>query len=484
MGWKDTIRDDDTPPESDSTVKPASSWKDTIRDAPPSYLATKAREFADATADALPALGGIAGGILGTPADLVAGPLGNVAGAAAGGMVGKAGQNLYNSYMRPELAPKTKTEYVTTPVTEGVTEGLLQGVGEGIPVAARMAGDTPVGRFIKNKAKSALGSVASFATGVDKDAVLRQLNRPVETASMEGEKAVYNLGKKAIQDVDATGKTLGENVGLARDQLIAGQGQNKIAQSSIDEIVSDAEKFLERHKPSQQGKSAITDEQRQELKNWIKDIQSGNVEDFVKAREQLDHVDQLVAKYGAESLSPFERQQLALRGQMNDVLKELDPRFKAANEAFSTFKDQKSILGLGNEGRAESTINNLYGANKVGRQEAAEALLKPENMELARDISANKAFDDIGPAGSPHGLRNMIKVAGILPTAGAIIPITSPKVWKYGLRQLGKFGPVLEEAERRGPQAFSATYSILKRTNPEFKAIADDIEAKIRGENQ
>ena len=456
-----------------------------------------ARQFADTTADYLPELGGMAGGILGTPADIVAGPGGNIAGAALGGALGKAGQNLYNSYMRPELAPKKGSDYLSGPVTDGVIQGALSGVGEGIPIAGKAIASSPVGqrvastlspvgKYIAEKGKFALGKLGQLATGVEGEALTRQLERPAQTAAMEADDAVFNLGQQGIKEIEERGKTLGENVAGARQKLINSEGTFPVAQAERDRIVSEGESFLKRNRPSKSGYSAISPEQTKEYAKYLNDIKSGNVEDFVKMREHFDHVEALANKYGAQSLTPYERELIQLRGKMNEVLKAANPEFKGANEAFEKFAGNRSTLGLNSESKAESVFDNLYGANKTGKQQAAEEILSPKTFESAKDIAANKTIANAkGPAGSEFGLRNMIRIGGAVPTMGASILLTSPKAWKNGLRGLGRlgeslgsYGPILANAAARSPQALAATYSILAK-DPEFKKLIESIDPEL-----
>lgn len=117
------------------------------------------------TIDSLPMLGGVAGGILGTPADVVAGPMGNVAGAAVGGYLGTAAKNLINRYYDPKSAPQTTTDAITQPVVGGLEQGLMQGTGEAVTPylnqglkAAADAG-SKVSRWAGTKLLSSLGGV-------------------------------------------------------------------------------------------------------------------------------------------------------------------------------------------------------------------------------------------------------------------------------------------------------------------------------------
>lgn len=87
---------------------------------------------AKSTIDSLPMVGGIVGGILGTPADAITGPMGSIAGAGIGGYLGTATKNLINRYYDPKSAPKTTTEVLTQPIVGGVEQGLMQGSGEAV----------------------------------------------------------------------------------------------------------------------------------------------------------------------------------------------------------------------------------------------------------------------------------------------------------------------------------------------------------------
>jgi hypothetical protein len=120
------------------------------------------------TVDALPMIGGVVGGILGTPADVIVGPLGNAAGAGIGGYLGTAAKNLINSKFYPEDAPKTMTEVLTQPVVGGIEQGLAQGAGDAaapLIVKGTQAAAKPVAsalrKFAAKKAVTATG-----ATGV------------------------------------------------------------------------------------------------------------------------------------------------------------------------------------------------------------------------------------------------------------------------------------------------------------------------------
>ena len=71
---------------------------------PDAYLAQKnspgpIEQFARNAVNELPAIGGIVGGLAGTPLDAVTGPGGNMLGAGIGGYLGSATKNLINHYI-------------------------------------------------------------------------------------------------------------------------------------------------------------------------------------------------------------------------------------------------------------------------------------------------------------------------------------------------------------------------------------------------
>lgn len=118
--------------------------------------------------NSLPMVGGVAGGILGTPADALTGPAGTVGGAAIGGYLGTAAKNALNKVFYPEDAPKNMTQVMVQPVVGGAEQGLAQATGESVAPYVAKAAETvsgPVGNALsKYAAKKAV--TATGATGV------------------------------------------------------------------------------------------------------------------------------------------------------------------------------------------------------------------------------------------------------------------------------------------------------------------------------
>lgn len=165
------------------------------------------------TIDSLPMIGGVVGGALGTPADVVAGPMGNVAGAAVGGYLGTATKNLINSYYDPQSAPKTLTEAVAQPVVGGVAQGLAQGAGEavapyvakGIQAAVDPTADA-LRSFAAKKAIAATGATgkqaANFAPGAGQELL--------DQGIVKFGNSQASVAQKATDALDKTGKQIGD----------------------------------------------------------------------------------------------------------------------------------------------------------------------------------------------------------------------------------------------------------------------------------
>lgn len=118
------------------------------------------------TINSLPMIGGVIGGAIGTPADLVSGPMGTVVGAGIGGSLGAATKNLINRYYDPDAAPKTNTQALVDPMIAGANQASMQGVSQfaapyiakGIDAAGNAV--SSAAKWAGTKALSNLGGVA------------------------------------------------------------------------------------------------------------------------------------------------------------------------------------------------------------------------------------------------------------------------------------------------------------------------------------
>jgi hypothetical protein len=376
--------------------------------------------------------------------------------------------------------------------TGAALAGGIQGAGEAlVPVAKYGAGKLSqmLSQASENGSPTAnrlLSRVAKFTSGVDDDAALRQIQRPLQTAAAEGDDFAFNVGKKALQETEDLGSTLGKNVGKAKDEFLQQSGATVFPEAQS--LKMRVEDFLRANKPSERGFSAISDKERDALLQ-LNGMLDGpiNGEDLVKARDYFDHVKRLAGQYDKEGTGPVINFMKGIRGQADGILDRASPEVDAANKAFSQFSDDTSLLrGSTNAANSESMINNLYGANKGMQQEAAGRLFTPATMESAQDIAANKAFmNATRPGGDNYFRRGALAAV----TMGGSEIATNPRLWKSGLRYvgrveqtlksnpqvLGQYAETLTNAMNRGPQALAATHFILSQRDPNYREITNGL---------
>lgn len=514
MGWRDTIRDS------------KSSWRDTIREAKEpaaeipemesaskGFFDTASFGLDDEFAGGLEAIGRVAGvqgfGAPNFSDAKFAQPEGfsnfgaNYEKARDARRLAKMNAEEANSksYFGGQVAggfvtPASRSQSALSAIGKAAAAGGVYGAGSantieelpesiGVGTLAGGAGGA-IGEGAKKliNAKN-MGKAARFFSGVDEEAATRQMQRPTQTRAAQAEDFVYNTGQKAMNDIDLAGNQLGENVEQAKRGLIQRRGSELL---EAPDAMVDADRFLKANKPSSKGYSALSDSERTQLQKYSKDLAGSNVEDLVKFRDEVDHVERLAEKYGMSALSPYEKQLMKMRGQINEVLRDFDPQFKQANQEFSQFADDSAILGLNQERTAEQIVGNLYGANKTAKQKAAERVLSGGTLDNIKDIAANKSFSGAkGPAGSEFGMRRMLGVVGAVPTGGLSLLLISPDAWKHGLRglghvgqKLGKFGPVLEQAAQRG--SLPATHHVLQQQNQEYREILRSLDQEEEGQ--
>lgn len=185
---------------------------------PRGYLEQAARS----TVNALPMLGGVAGGILGTPADLIAGPAGNMVGAGIGGYLGTAAKNMINSYIDPDQAPKTLGSAVVDPIVGGATQGMLEGAGQAVaPLMAR--GVSKVSPAVRDYLEKLAETKMGKALGATKAAFRKQ-----------GVDDIRATGRYALDNDIAGPFTSAE--GMADRNAAVGQAAMKQRQGIYDTI--------------------------------------------------------------------------------------------------------------------------------------------------------------------------------------------------------------------------------------------------------
>lgn len=170
-----------------------------------------------ATVNALPMLGGVAGGILGTPADVISGPGGNIAGAGIGGYLGTAAKNAINSYIDPDQAPKTLGQAALDPVVGGVTQAAMEGVGQAV---------APVLSAGMSKALALKPEIVEYLNRLAEIKSAKALGATKAAFRSEGEDALRKTGRYAL-DEGLYGRLTGAETMADRNAAV---GQNAMAE--------------------------------------------------------------------------------------------------------------------------------------------------------------------------------------------------------------------------------------------------------------
>lgn len=334
--------------------------------------------------------------------------------------------------------------------------------------------------------------VSSFVSGIDEEAIERQIQRPYQTLNAEADDFVFDTSRKALNEIQAKQQTLGRQVGKASDGFLANQRNLNYSQQAKT-LATTIDDFLARNAPSTNGFSALKKSELEELQRLSETLKTNEItgEDFFKLREYLDTVKNLAKKYDKDEVGPFINFLKQVRHQADQVVDEAYPPLDQANQKFAEFKNNQNLLGLKNEKTAESYVDNLYGRNKKYRQKAANELLSPNTLNEIRDVAANKAFNAQGGSGSQYGLRNISRVVLGLPSLGVSELLLNPEVIKYnaralgkiqnalkteGSQALGKFAKPLAEAAKRGNAALSSTHFILSQQNQEYRKIIEELD--------
>lgn len=409
-------------------------------------------KFGRATVNALPVMGGIVGGVLGTPADIVSGPGGNIAGAAIGGTMGAALKNAINSRIDPENAPKTATEAFTNPLVEGATQGALQGVGEvAAPLVSGALGklSKPVADYLSKLAEKQ----AVKATGVTGNTVYNKFSDNAGRELLD--RGIVKFGNNQAQiaanargALDASGQSIGDSLKalddtgatVSRDDLLAGL-QQKIADM--------------KGSPSQAATSK----------------QIGSVaEDVAAGPEQYTLSQAEAEKRGFQGKVNWNNPEgNASNAAASDVFKNAveDNATKANPDLASDFQDAKDTYGL------------LSPITEATEKKAAQAT-QSHGVNLHSIGGTGIGAVTGGIAGYQHGgLEGAAKgaLAGALvgglgkriPASTAVTADWLGNAIRNAPTAFGKWAPALSQAASRGTNSLNATDYILQQTDPEYR---------------
>lgn len=299
--------------------------------------------LAKSAIDSLPAVGGVAGGILGTPLDAVSGPMGSVVGAAMGGYAGTAAKNLINRYYDPASAPQTQADAMTQPIIGGAQQGLMQGAGE---VAAPYIGSAAQGTadalksFAAKKAIAATGATGAQAAKFAPDAGQALLDQGIVRFGNSQAKVAQN----ATDALDASGKKIGD---ILTD--LDSKGATVDQSDVIDALRKRATDLGKRS--SQYGVSDSLNKLADRMQSSI-EASGGNSEIPLTEAEQIKREFQASANYNSTPNDLSHAKEVAgiYRQAVEDAATKLDPK---AGEAFAAEKKAYSLLSPVQEAAAK-----------------------------------------------------------------------------------------------------------------------------------
>lgn len=445
-------------PSAPSAQNSKFNWDDYEEKKQPGAL----EQFARNTVNDLPVIGGIVGGALGTPADVVAGPMGTVAGAGIGGYLGTATKNLINNYIDPEQAPKSVAESVAQPVIEGAKQAAYQMGGElAAPYVAKGIGalSKPLSTFF-----TSLGSKASDA-------------------------ATGATGVQSLKFADDSGKQL-----LDRGIVKFGYSQEQIAKKAADALKTSEEGISESlsaldAKGAGIDKSEIVSNLRARAAKVGKDPSNYGVADGInRLADRIESEAAASAKLGESpkvSLTDAENTKRGFQNSVNynssaydqslaehaaeiyrqsveDAATKIDPALSAK------FKTAKSDYGL------------LRPITKAAERRAATNSQSPAGglLDMSSMAAGLATGHPVAAVGVPIARRIIAPriPSTIAATSDALGTALSSKV----IPQAGDLAPVVTQAN--GSNILNAIGNKVQSINPIPQAAAQDQTPSLKGE--
>lgn len=405
----------------------------------PSFVKDAARE----TVDKLPMIGGVLGGIIGTPLDAITGPAGTIVGAGIGGYLGTATKNVINHFIDPEKAPKTNVEAITQPFVGGAEQALMQGTGEALapylekgvkaisgPISEKLSS------IAANKAISATGATGKqsmkFAPEAGQDLLDRGIVKFGDSQSAVAQKATDALDNSSrnisnvLSDLDNRGATVDHSA-------IVGQLRKRASEISSD--------------PSQFGVSDGLTRLADRIENMVK-ADGANANIPLTKAENIKRGFQSSANYNSPPIDLSLSKEAAgiYRQSVEDAATKFDPKSADA------FIADKKAYGL------------LKPVKDAAEKRAATLAQSPHGGLL--DIATMAAGEGI--AGAPGAILAPIARRAITTR----IPSTMAATANAASGMIKGAGPIASES---GPIAANA---IIRNINPSLirSAAADQIK--------
>lgn len=314
--------------------------------------------------------------------------------------------------------------------------------GLGIDMAADPLNVIPFGEIVEaggklakaarlDKAATKVVSKGSgLLSGVNSEAVDRLIQRPTEVLASGEKGRAFDIAEKGREELMGRNAVEQGKISNARKEFAQKFGDKEV---NTQPIIDQNQGFLNQKAPVNGEEGAVSVKEASELKNLenkrLKQPGVGSeMESIVESKKSAGSL-QRFADYLDSKIKTFENSRLpggsdtahqgqlrSMRAKVKEALHGMDPEgLKAADKQFHEYAKEVDSLGkLEDPSTMESFVNNLYGPNKTRTRSIADKYV-PETAEALKDLGASKAFDKVGPAGSPHGFRNIVS-GGLLGT--------------------------------------------------------------------
>lgn len=333
------------------------------------------------TLEALPMAGGLAGGFFGT----AAGPVGTVGGAAAGGYLGKAVQNLGEKYLLGE--DKTREDIYVGPVKEAALAAAGEGAGQ-----------------------IALKGIGALGTGIKKTAssLSRIPEKTMETyakKTKDVEKLINQFGDDVAQSSDEFKGLINKQIGSFKSKqndIIEKSLRDKVnivdikpIKEQLSETLTKLDKKLE---PESYKKISEKLQMLDELApdDWTDLTQLNKIKQNLQDASDYDSLGNVLRKKSLAEVNLAKSASKA-RGILN---KEVPEIAKANNSLAKIHRAQKNMnKNLVKEGAPEAGIISAgTGENKrnLGFLSKLQDIVGGDFVSGAENIAAQKQFADPG----------------------------------------------------------------------------------------
>jgi len=394
----------------------------------------------------LPILGAMGGGILGTPADVIAGPFGTVGGAGLGAAAGKSLQTLGEKYLLGEDVDREKL--YAGPVEEGLLGATGEGAGKLIGKGLTAAAESPLGK----KALGLIGKVASKVgeafTGVSEKEIQTyaknadKIKNMAKASDSNVAEAADQIRSKFADSIDATRKKMNEKISgslanskkfIKSEKILGALDEYK---SGIDadlypEALEEIDGLIAKVSKLTDAKGNIPISRANALKKYLQDEAS------------IAYRNPGQGKIGTEAANAAKAAAAEARGLINKQA----PSIAAANKKLAELHDIEDILNVNliREGKPEAgllaagsggNLRNAKNLTDLGKLTGTDMLGEAENLAAMRTFGSPKliAADVTGKSAARMGLAAALGyVVGNVPGAAVATALTSPAALKAAI---------------------------------------------------